>query len=153
MAPFKRDAEKKNNDDKDRRGMLDFCSPINVFTPFVRLQIFATSTMRSSSSSSYAPSLNAGCQDTPKKIGFAVVIPKCSTSRRSIGISWRLSSLPLVAKGSGHARAFLFCQAMIEVHGVHGVGNSRIFWATQRSIVRIYAFAWDFQQHLTAHGI
>jgi len=72
---------------------------------------FRYSTMRSSSSGSYVPSLNAGCQYTPKEtsfalvilIGFAVAIPKCSTSRRFIGISWRVPSLPLVAKGSGYA--------------------------------------------------
>jgi hypothetical protein len=119
-TPFKRDAEKKDNDDNDRRGMLDFCSlHVNVLTSFVRLQIFATSTMRSSLSGSYVRSLNAGYQGTPKRIsfalvtqiGFAVAILKCSTSPRSIGISWRVLSLPLVAKGSGHVT--LNCAYMV----------------------------------------
>ena len=90
--------------------MIDFRPPVDVLTTFVRLQIFATSTMRSFLSDSYAPSLNAGCQGTPKRIsfalvtqiGFAVAIPKFSTSPRSIGIFWRVLSLPLVANGSGH---------------------------------------------------
>jgi len=108
--PFKRDAEKKNNDDQDRRGMLGFRPSVTVLTTFVRLQIFTTSTMRSSSSGSYVPSLNAGCQGTPKRIsfalatqiGFAVAIRKCSTSPRSTGISWTVLSLLLVVNGSGH---------------------------------------------------
>ena len=118
-APFKRDAEKKDNDDKDHRGTLDFRSPVNVLTTFVHLQIFATSTTRSSLSASYVPSLNAGYQGIPKRIsfalvtqiGFAVAMPKCSTSPRSIGISWRVPSLPLVAKGSGHVT--LNCAYMV----------------------------------------
>ena len=55
----------------------------------------------------YAPFLNARCQGTPKRIsfvlvtqiGFAVAIPKCSTSPRSTWIFWRVPSLPLVANG------------------------------------------------------
>jgi hypothetical protein len=102
--------EKKNNDDKDRRGMLGFRCRVHVFTTFILLQIFDTSTTRSSSSGSSARSWNAGYHGTLKRIsfvlvtqiGFAVAIPKCSTSRRSTGISWRVLSPPLVAKGLGH---------------------------------------------------
>jgi len=46
--------------------MIDFCSPVNVLTTFVRLQIFATSTMRSFLSDSYAPSLNAHVKALPR---------------------------------------------------------------------------------------
>ena len=48
--------------------MVDFCAPVNVFTTFVRLRTYATSTMRSFSSDSYDPSLNTGCQGTPSTL-------------------------------------------------------------------------------------
>jgi hypothetical protein len=130
LTPSKRGTEKKDNDHKDRRGMLAFRSPVTVLTTFVRLQIFATSTMRSSLNDFYVPSLNAGYQGTPKRIsfalvtqiGFAVVMPKCSTSPRSIGISWRALSLPLVATGSGHVTlncAYMVCFGFSLVsHGI-----------------------------------
>ena len=107
-----------------------------MLTSFVRLQIFATSTMRSSLSDFYAPSLNAGYQGTPKQIsfalvtqiGFAVVMRKCSTSPRSIGISWRVLSLPLVAKGSGHVT--LNCAYMVLL---------RIFTSVSRYMMVTYS--------------
>jgi hypothetical protein len=107
-----------------------------MLTTFVRLQIFATSTMRSSLSGSYVRSSNAGYQGTRKRIsfalvtriGFAVGIPKCSTSPRSIGIFWRVLSLPLVAKESGHVTSN--CAYIISL---------QIFTSVSRYITAIYS--------------
>jgi len=47
--------------------------PINMLTTFICLRIFATSTLCSSLTGSYTPSLNAGYQGAPMRISFVLV--------------------------------------------------------------------------------